>query len=137
MAKSEKKANSRRVQTGKNNRDWGEAAERIAAEYFLTQGYIIRAQNWKSGRNEVDIILEKDRTLIFVEVKARKPGTQDPIDAVGKAKRVRIIKAADAYMSNETLLYEYRFDIFAIIGNEENYTFEHFPDAYMPTVNAR
>lgn len=137
MAPPEKKHNPKRVKTGRDNQEWGKIAEQIAADYFLTHGFTIRERNWSCGKNEVDIILEENRTLIFVEVKARKRGTQDPIDAVGRAKRQRIIRAADIFLQQESLLYQYRFDIFTVTGDAQDYTVEHYPDAYMPPVNVR
>lgn len=128
---------AQRVAIGKENLDWGHVAEQIAADYFVKKGYTVRERNWKCGKLEIDLILEKDRTIIFVEVKARKQGTQDPIDAVGREKRQRIIRAADTYLRSLNMLYQYRFDIFAIIGNREDYRLSHYADAYMPPVNGR
>lgn len=126
-----------RREIGRNNRKWGAEAEQIAAEYFISRGYTVRERNWKCGKLEIDLILEFERTIIFVEVKARKEGTQDPIEAVGKDKRRRIIRAADSYLQSLPLLYEYRFDIFAITGDRNEHKCEHYADAYMPSVNGR
>lgn len=133
----EEAIHNERVEIGKENQKWGHLAEQIAAEYFIQQGYTVREQNWKCGKLEIDLILEKDRTIIFVEVKARKPGTQDPIDAVGRDKRMKIIRAADNYLRPLPLLYQYRFDIFTVTGDPDNYKTRHFADAYMPPVNGK
>ncbi|MDE7402485.1 MAG: YraN family protein [Muribaculaceae bacterium] len=119
---------------GKQNREWGQIAESIAADYFLTQGYTIRERNWKSGKFEIDLILQKGREIIFVEVKARNGQGEDPADAVNYKKRRRIILAADYYLTMLPQLYEYRFDIVTITGTQESYKFEHYPDAFIPTV---
>ncbi|MDE7181099.1 MAG: YraN family protein [Muribaculaceae bacterium] len=136
-ATSTKRKNSANAQRGEKNRKWGAEAERIATDYFITAGYTVRENNWKSGKAEIDLILEKDRTIIFVEVKARKPETQDPVDAVDRKKRQMIMRAADSYMSHLQVLYEYRFDIFVVIGDPDNYKTAHYPDTIMPTVNNR
>lgn len=60
------------------------------------------------------MILERDRTIVFVEVKARSGDRQDPAEAVDRKKRLRIIKAADTYLESLTILYQYRFDIVTI-----------------------
>lgn len=122
---------------GEDNYKWGQLAEQIAAEYLLKKGYTIRERNWRAGKYEIDIILECDRTIIFVEVKARKPDTQDPIDAVGKNKRSNIVRGADCYLRNLPHLYQYRFDIITIIGDSNDFKLEHYEDAYMPGVNGR
>ncbi len=55
---------------GAANREWGKMAEDIAAEYLLTNGYIIRERNWRIGNKiEIDIIAEKDGIIVFVEVR--------------------------------------------------------------------
>lgn len=120
---------------GKRNKEWGHYCEQLAAEYFIKEGYIIRERNWKLGNYEIDLILEKDRTIVFVEVKARKEGTQDPISAVNKTKMKRLYIAADVYLRRFKILYQYRFDIMAITGDSSNYNMEHYPDAFMPSVN--
>lgn len=124
-----------RSRRGADNQEWGREAERVVGDYFLKQGYTIRERNWKCGKVEIDLILEKDRTIVFVEVKARKEETQDPVLAVGKEKRGRIIRGADVYLRSLPLLYQYRFDIVALTGNREDYSMKHYPDAYMPGVN--
>ena len=125
-----------RKELGYNNREWGQKAEALAAEYFLKEGYTIRERNWRAGRLEVDLILEKDRTLIFVEVKARSSHGEDPALAVDRKKRQRTIRAADTYLRTQQVLYEYRFDIVTLIGTEKDYVFAHYEDAYLPEVNS-
>lgn len=126
-----------KIQQGRQNREWGEYCEQIAADYFLKEGYVIRERNWKHNKLEIDLILEKDRTIIFVEVKARLGNNQDPVDAVDLKKRKRTINAADNYLRRLTLLYQYRFDIFAVTGNKENYRWIHLADAFLPDVNGK
>lgn len=125
-----------RQELGKSNREWGQEAETIAAEYFIKEGYIIRERNWRIGNHiEIDLILEKDRTLIFVEVKSRKEGGQDPVDAVNHRKRQKMIRGADIYLRNQQFLYQYRFDIVTFTGNREHYEMAHYADAFLPPVN--
>lgn len=125
-----------RKELGYNNREWGQKAEALTAEYFLKEGYTIRERNWHAGRLEVDLILEKDRTLIFVEVKARSSHGEDPALAVDRKKRQRTIRAADTYLRMQQVRYEYRFDIVTFTGTEEDYVFAHYEDAYLPEVNS-
>lgn len=124
-----------RKKIGQENQEWGHEAEQIAAEYFLKEGYLIREKNWKCGKLEIDLILEKDRTIIFVEVKARKADTQDPVHAVNPKKIMRTVNAADVYLRGLQFLYEYRFDIVTFTGDRDNYRMEHYADAFLPPVN--
>ena len=49
----------------------GIKGEEIAAEHLKKSGYKILFRNWKWGKNEIDIVAEKDNTVVFVEVKTR------------------------------------------------------------------
>lgn len=121
---------------GARNKEWGAEAERIAAEYFIKEGYIIRERNWRvSNRIEIDLILEKDRTLIFVEVKSRMKGGQDPAEAVDFKKRSKMIRGADIYLRQQQFRYQYRFDIVTLTGDKNDYEFKHYADAFLPPVN--
>lgn len=127
-----------RKRQGADNRDWGHEAEALASEYFLREGYTVRDRNWKMGKLEIDLILEKDRQIVFVEVKARKesPTGHDPVAAVDSGKRRRLIKAADVYMQQFEILYQYRFDIVTFSGTRENHVMKHYPDAFIPLANS-
>lgn len=123
------------IKRGTKNREWGAFCEQLAADYFISAGYVVRERNWRMGKLEIDLILEKDRTIIFVEVKGRDGTNQDPVEAVDFRKRRRTINAADVYIGRMNLLYQYRFDIFAVTGNMEKYDCKHIPDAFIPDVN--
>ena len=124
-----------KVKQGHDNLEWGHITESLAAEYFLKDGYTIRERNWRCGKLEIDLILEKGNTIIFVEVKARKPGTMDPVEAIDMKKIMRIVNAADSYLQAQMFRYEYRFDIVAFTGTPEKYEMKHYADAFVAPVN--
>ena len=47
----------------------GKEGELLAANHLQSEGYVIRHRNWRCGHKELDIVAEKDGTLVFVEVK--------------------------------------------------------------------
>lgn len=49
----------------------GRQAETAAAAYLKSLGYTIRAQNWRTRWCEIDIVAQKDTTVVLVEVKYR------------------------------------------------------------------
>ena len=127
-----------RCKQGKDNQLWGAAAENIAAEWLLTNGYVIRERNWRAGKSiEIDIIAELSNTMVFVEVKARKGDMVEPLDAIDERKIKKIVKGADIYLNALEHLFYYRFDIITITGTAENYTLDHFPDAFYPPFSGR
>lgn len=123
---------------GYRNREWGRIAEGLAAEYLIKAGYIVRERNFRiSNHIEIDIIAEKGNSIVFVEVKARSGNFADAIDAVDKRKRTKMVRGANIYLKNLDHLYEYRFDIITLTGNEYKYTLEHIPDAFLPPLNGK
>lgn len=123
--------------TNDNNRqrrEFGKFAEQLAVNHLMREGYVIREQNWrpKNSHLEVDVIAQRDDDcIVFVEVKARGLGNGDPLEAVDAAKRRKIARAADIYLRSQEKDYDYRFDIFAVEGDMDNYTCEYIEDAYI------
>ena len=59
---------------------FGQKGENAAFEALLAKGYLIRDRNWRSGKNEIDIVAEKDNRIIVVEVKSRSHPIYDASD---------------------------------------------------------
>lgn len=113
---------------------WG---EEVAREHLITQGYAIAGENVRAAGVEIDFIATKDDIICFVEVKTRATEFVDPIDSIDSRKRRRLVRAADAYMQAYDIPLEPQFDIILVIGNPLNFTVEHIPDAFHPTLNNR
>lgn len=100
-------------------RQLGLRGENIAAGFLQGKGYHILERNYYTRYGELDIICEKDRTLVFVEVKTRK-STQCgfPEEAVTRQKINHLRKAALIYLNSRERPYrEIRFDVIAILVN--------------------
>jgi putative endonuclease len=93
---------------------WGES---IAAHFLQGKGYDILERNYYTRYGELDIICEKDRKLVFVEVKTRR-STQfgSPEEAVTRQKINHLRKAAMVYLNNWKGPYrEIQFDVITIL----------------------
>ncbi len=113
----------------------GNKGEEIAASFLKTTGYRIRERNWKTGRNEIDIIAENDNFIVFVEVKSRAADfLVNPREAVNVPKQRTIIFAASNYIKNHNIIKESRFDIITVIFNGNDYDIDHIQAAYYPTL---
>lgn len=108
----------------------GNIGEGLAKKYLEEAGFKIRVKNFRYKRAEIDIIAEKDKLLLFVEVKTRS-GTSygDPEVFVSKKKANLIIDAADHYIHVKDWLYDIRFDIISIEMNPEVKIY-HIEDAF-------
>ncbi len=111
----------------------GEQGESTAADLLLGKGYTILDQNWRSGRNEIDLVARTGEMIVFVEVKTRTTDVHgEPSEAVTRRQQSRIIRAANDYLEKKQLLLEARFDIISIIKNRGGERIEHIEDAFFP-----
>ena len=97
----------------------GKAGEEAAKEYFIKKGFTIRETNWRCGNLELDLVVEKDGAVVFVEVKTRSENSLGrPSEAVSKSKQKKLILTAMKYMENEPLDMFSRFDVFEVWQSE-------------------
>lgn len=115
-----------------SHNELGKVGERLAAEYLITKGYTIREINWRCGKVEIDIVAEKNRRLVIVEVKTRSSDYVDPLLAIDTKKQHNLVRAANAYINYCDINMEVQFDIITIVGTIDNYKMEHIPDAFFP-----
>lgn len=113
----------------------GRNGEAEAATYLEAQGYTIRHRNWRSGKNELDLVAEKDGELVIIEVKTRRNRKYGlPEEAVDGRKIRRIVASTDAYLKKFNLDLPVRFDIVTLTGSEVPFCIEHIRDAFLPPV---
>ena len=97
---------------------WGED---VAADFLVRAGYRILGRRVRPDRrDEIDLVVRRDESLVFVEVKARASEMFGrPLDAVNAAKRKALNRAAVRYLQqlNFPKLY-YRFDTIEVSGSE-------------------
>ena len=98
----------------------GKEGERAAAELLKAQGYRILARNYRTRWGEIDLIAEDGRTLVFVEVKARRDDRfGGPGAAITPAKQARIARLAQQYLAWRRLGDRLcRFDVVMILGDD-------------------
>jgi putative endonuclease len=95
---------------------WG---EKQAVRFLKSKGFIVIAERVRVGRHdEIDIVGEDGKALLFVEVKTRKDESFGrPFTAVNKEKRKRLSRAAVAYLKKKNIKPDYiRFDVVEVIG---------------------
>ena len=116
---------------------FGKQGEDVAADYLIKNGYIIRERNWRLDKLEVDIVAEKDRCIVMVEVKTRSYDVQSALLAVDKRKQSFLIRAANAYVKSLEFANSVRVDVIGVVGDgPDNFRIDHIPDAVRPRVRA-
>jgi len=97
------------------------AAERRAARWYRLRGWRILGANVWAGRNEIDLIARRGRSLRFVEVKEKTgPRFGDPAEMVTEEKQRRVREAARAWLAAHPELggLDVAFDVIAVREGE-------------------
>lgn len=120
-----------------NHVDLGQKGEEIAYQYLIKKGFKIKERNWRFNHFEIDMIAEYDNELVIVEVKTRSATIyEEPRDSITNQKIRFLTNAAQAYIEENEIDLETRFDIVAIkwFGNGK-YELLHIENAFTPPVN--
>lgn len=97
--------------------DTGRRAEQAVAGYLKKQGYKVRQQNWRTRWCEIDIVVQKDSTIYFVEVKYRKNNLQgDGLDYVTPKKLQQMAFAAELWAAQNNWQGEYTLAAASVFG---------------------
>lgn len=118
----------------KSAKEVGSKGEKLATKFLKRKGYKIIQRNYSCKLGEIDIIAERDKTIIFVEVKARQ--TQEfgvPQYAITSTKKNQISKVALWYLKEKKQIERScRFDVIAIMFTPESRKpeIEHIENAF-------
>lgn len=113
----------------------GQKGEKLAVDFLIKLGYTIEEINWIEKKFEIDIIARDNNELVFVEVKTRSTSYfGNPAEAVTLSKQKHLIEGANFYLETNEVDLECRFDVIAIIQNNNEQKIEHIKDAFYPEV---
>jgi len=107
--------------------------EDITVQYLTNNNYQILERNFHSIYGEIDIICQKNRQLVFVEVKTRRSNRfGEALAAITNQKKDKIIRAAYEYIAKKDIEISMRFDVVTIkfIKKDNNYAFDHIKNAF-------
>lgn len=112
--------------------DTGTKGEELAASFLQNKGFVILEKNWRFKNFEADIIATIADTLVIAEVKTRKSNYfGEPETFVNKQKQKNLIKTGNAYIQQNNLDLEVRFDIISIILGDHQMKVNHIEDAFL------
>ncbi|NCD25940.1 MAG: YraN family protein [Deltaproteobacteria bacterium] len=108
----------------------GRAGEDLAAAFLMEKGWRVLERNFRCRDGELDLIGEDRDALVFVEVKTRSTTVRgEPGEAVGRAKQVRMIRAASRYLTRERSWdRSCRFDLIAVVFRDGRADIGHWED---------
>jgi putative endonuclease len=102
--------------TSRARKNLGDSGERVAALFLEKRGYRILEHSWRTRIGEIDLVAEDAEGLVFVEVRARRPGMGAPEESLTARKRARMSAMALEYLSQHVEWAErtWRIDFVAI-----------------------
>ena len=111
----------------------GRSGEDAACDLYRRLGFEVVERNYRAGRGEIDLVLRRDETIVFCEVKTRRSDRWGlPSEAVDYAKQAQLRRLAAAWLADRRPGYvEVRFDIVSVIVRESGQDeVTHIPDAF-------
>lgn len=106
----------------------GLLAERKAERFLTRAGFRLIQRNYTTRLGEIDLIMQKDDLVIFVEVRMRKSirfGTG--ADSVNWGKQQKLIRTAQLFLQQyQTGNESFRFDVVSISADGIDW----IPDAF-------
>lgn len=113
-----------------NHNNIGTKGEKEAITFLEKQNYTILESNWRNKHLEIDIIATNANELVIVEVKTRSSSIHgQPQESVTIVKQKKLIKAAEAYVIENNIEMEVRFDIIEVI-HKPTLIINHIKNAY-------
>jgi putative endonuclease len=111
---------------------FGELGERIAEKWLKRTGWRVLQRRFRSGHRDIDLVVEREGTIAFVEVKARRGGRfGQPVEAVNWRKQRELRRSALVWIDRHGRPDEtYRFDVIGVLMEGDRVRVRHVPDAF-------
>jgi putative endonuclease len=99
-----------------NTKKIGSAAEDQACNYLQAQGLQVIARNYYCALGEIDIIMQDEKEVVFVEVRSRNKNSNNTIESVDLYKQKKLIKTATHFLHRKgwSDSINCRFDVIGI-----------------------
>lgn len=109
-----------------NNHFWGRMGEAEVRDWLISEGHLILASNWRSGKQEIDLITQMGFNCHFIEVKTRfirnsnsksyVSGIQDLIiKQFNHHKQQNMKKAMKQFSRNHPKILNYKIDFYTVL----------------------
>ncbi|MDQ2668209.1 MAG: YraN family protein [Gemmatimonadota bacterium] len=110
----------------------GEFGERVAERWLRRKGWRVVQRRFRSGHRDIDLVVEQEGLVAFVEVKARQGDTfGDPVGAVNWKKQKELGRSARVWIARHGRREEaYRFDVIGVLVDGERIRIRHVENAF-------
>ena len=111
----------------------GLLGERIAAKWLRRRGWRVLEHRFKNGHRDLDLVVQRGKTVAFVEVKTRTDlNFGGPVSAVDFFKLQQLRRSALVWMSRHGRSgIEYRIDVIAVWITVGDVKILHVENAYV------
>jgi len=111
---------------------FGELGERIAERWLRRTGWRVVQRRFRSGHRDIDLVVEREGTIVFVEVKSRKGDRfGHPVEAVNWRKQKELTKSAQVWIDRHGRAEDaYRFDVVGVLMTGDRVRIRHVEDAF-------
>lgn len=115
-----------------NRRDRGRDGEDLAWDHLRRAGYSLVERNARTRLGEIDLVVERAGTIVFVEVRSRSGGRfGTALESVDGRKQRRLARLATAYLARRRLTdRRARFDVIAIEWQDGAAKIDHIENAF-------
>ena len=100
-------------------REQGQYTESLACQYLENKGFNLIEKNFNCKVGEIDLVMQDNDTLVFVEVRYRKSNDfGSGAESITASKQSKLIKTASLYLQRHAKLNQspVRFDVVSITG---------------------
>ena len=100
----------------------GDRWERMAERHLVSEGLTVLKRNFNGPRGEIDLIMQDNDAIVFVEVKYRADDQFGmAYEAVDRNKQQRLIHTARYFLMKQPQFSEdvCRFDVVSITGRKQ------------------
>ena len=116
----------------------GELGERIAERWLRERGWRVVQRRFRSGHRDIDLVVEREGLVAFVEVKARRGDRfGDPVEAVNWRKQKELGRSARVWVDRHGRRDDsYRFDVIGVLVAGATIRVRHVPNAFVLHLSA-
>ena len=111
----------------------GSAAEELACKHLIEQGLLLLQRNYRCMRGDIDLIMQHDDYVVFIEVRFRAHARYGSgAESVTPQKRAKLIAAASHFLQARHAYDRYpnRFDVISISQGADEDRIEWIKDAF-------
>ncbi len=96
----------------------GARGEEAVARWYQDEGFEVLDRNWRRRDGELDLVVGRDRVVVFCEVKTRSGDRFGaPVEAITHEKRRRLRLLAARWLDESgAVVREVRFDIASVMA---------------------